>query len=124
MRDVHHTVLSWLTNLCNSIIRKCKIPYNWMKTILIPVYKSKCDPMSFGLYSVIKSIIEHDMKIVELVLKIRISKMMNINGTQFGFMPGTGTTGAIFSVRHVQEKYVEKKKLMFFVLIDLEKAFD
>jgi len=42
---------------------------------------------------------------------------------QFGFMPGTGTTDAIFTVRPMQEKYGCKGKL-YFTFVDLEKAFD
>ena len=41
---------------------------------------------------------------------------------QFGFMPGKGTTDAIFIVRQMQEKYIKKK--LYFAFVDLEKAFD
>ena len=43
---------------------------------------------------------------------------------QFGFMPGRGTTDAIFLVRQLQEKYLGKKKNLYFAFIELEKAFD
>jgi len=43
---------------------------------------------------------------------------------QFGFMPGKGTTDAIFTVRQMQEKYGCKGKKLYFVFVDLEKAFD
>ena len=43
---------------------------------------------------------------------------------QFGFMPGKGTTGAIFIVRQIQEKCGCKGKKLYFAFVDLEKAFD
>ena len=43
---------------------------------------------------------------------------------QFGFMPGRGTTDAIFILRQLQEKYLAKRKNLYFAFVDLEKAFD
>ena len=40
---------------------------------------------------------------------------------QFGFMPGKGTTDAIFTVRQMQEKYGCKGKKLYFAFVDLEK---
>ena len=48
---------------------------------------------------------------------------MSIDNMQFGFMPGKGTTEAIFIMRQVQEKHQAKKKL-YYAFVDLEKAFD
>ena len=43
---------------------------------------------------------------------------------QFGFTPGKGTTDAIFIMRQVQETHQAKKKKLYYVFVDLEKAFD
>ena len=43
---------------------------------------------------------------------------------QFGFMPRRGTTKGHFILRQLQEKYLAKKKNMYFAFVDLEKAFD
>ena len=43
---------------------------------------------------------------------------------QFGFMPGRGTTSAIFILRQLQEKHLAKNKKLYFAFVDLEKAFD
>ena len=43
---------------------------------------------------------------------------------QFGFMPGKVTTDAIFVVHQVQERFMDKKRPLFFAFVDLEKAFD
>ena len=39
-----------------------------------------------------------------------------------GFLPGKGTVDAIFMVRQLEEKFLEKRKDLFFVFVDLEKA--
>ena len=43
---------------------------------------------------------------------------------QFGFMPGKGSTDAIFVVCQVQESFMDKKRPLFFAFVDLEKAYD
>ena len=45
---------------------------------------------------------------------------MHINDMQFGFMKGRGTTDAIFIARQLQEKYMAKKKKLYFAFVDLE----
>ena len=46
------------------------------------------------------------MKIVEIVLERKIREVVNVDGMQFGFMPGRGITVALFIVRRMQEKYI------------------
>ena len=43
---------------------------------------------------------------------------------QFGFVPGRGTTDAIFVARQLQGKYMAAKELPYFAFVDIEKAFD
>ena len=50
------------------------------------------------------------MKVRERVLEKRIRCQVSIVNMQFGFMPGKGTTDAIFIMRQVQEKHQAKKK--------------
>ena len=64
------------------------------------------------------------MKILEHILNTIIWEQVSINNMQFGFMPGRGTTNAIFILWQQQEKYLQKKKNICFVFFDLEKAFD
>ena len=53
-----------------------------------------------------------------------ISQLVSIDDSQFGFVPGRGTTDAIFVVRQLQEKYLAANKRLNMAFIDLEKAFD
>ena len=53
-----------------------------------------------------------------------IRHVMSIDDSQFGFVPGRGTTDAIFVVRQLQEKYLAANKRLYMAFVDLEKAFD
>ena len=112
-----------LTDLCNSIILEGKIPEDWKKSVLIPVYKGKGDPLECGSYRGIK-LLEHAMKVIERVLAKRVREQINVDNMQFGFTPGKGTTDAIFIIRQIQEKFQQKRKDLYFAFVDLEKAFD
>ena len=64
---------------------------------LVNVYKGKGDALACGSYKGIKD--------------------------NFGFRPGRGMIDAIFIVRQMQ-KFLAKKKELWLVFVDLEKAFD
>ena len=51
-----------------------------------------------------------------------IRQLVSIDNSQFGFVPGRGTTDAVFVVRHLRE-YLANKRL-YIAFADLEKAFD
>ena len=53
-----------------------------------------------------------------------IRHLVSINDSQFGFVPGRGTTDAIFVVRQLQEKYLAANKRLYMAFVDLEKVFD
>ena len=55
---------------------------------------------------------------------LAIRGMVNIDEIQYGFVPGRGTTDAIFIARQMQEKFIAAKKPLYFAFVDLEKAFD
>ena len=115
--------LEWLTDLCNEVISEGKIPVDWQKSVIIPVFKGKGDPMQCESYRAIK-LLEHVMKLLERILESRIREQIQLDEMQFGFTKGKGTTDAIFIVRQMQERYREKHKKLNFAFIDLEKAFD
>ena len=60
------------------------------------------------------------MKIFERVIR----KSVNIDDIQFGFRPGRGTIEATFIVRQLQEKFLNKKKDLYFAFIGLEKGYN
>ena len=117
------TVVKSFTELCNAIVREGKVPDDWTRSTIVTLYKGKGDPLECGSFRGIK-LLEHGLKVFERVWDNRLRMVVNINKLQFGFMPGRGTTDAIFIVRQVQEKYLGKNKRIYLGFIDLEKAFD
>ena len=54
--------------LINNIVNEGCIPHDWRKTILVPVYKGKCDPLVCGSYRTI-NLLEKPMNVLESVGK-------------------------------------------------------
>ena len=99
----------WMTDLINNIVKEGCIPDDWRKSIMLPVYKGKGDPLVCGSYRAIK-LLEQPIKVLERVLEKRIRCHVSIDNMQFGFMTGKGTTDAIFIMRQVQEKQTPSKE--------------
>ena len=58
----------WMTDLINNIVKEGCIPDDWRKSILVPVYKGKGDPLVCGSYRAFK-LLEQPMKVLESVGK-------------------------------------------------------
>ena len=85
--------------------------------------EGKGDAVELGNFRGLK-LLDHLMKVFERVIEKYIREAVNIDDMQFGFMPGKGTMDAIFITRIMQERFLTKKKDLYFTFIDLEKAFD
>ena len=53
-----------------------------------------------------------------------IRQLVSTDDSQFGFIPGRGTTDAIFVVEQLQMKYLAANKRLYMAFVDLEKEFD
>jgi len=73
-------------------------PTDWEESIILNLYKGKGDALDRGNYRGLK-LTDQVMKLLERVLDSYIRKMVNVDEMQFGFVPGRGTTDAIFIVR-------------------------
>ena len=69
-------------------------------------------------------LIEQVMKVLERIVDGLIRQVVSIDDSQFGFVPGRGTTDAIFVIRQLQEKYLAANKRLYMAFLDLEQAFD
>ena len=112
-----------MTSLFNNIIYIGRVPDDWHLSYIIYHNKGKGDAFSSGNYRGLK-LQEHVMKILKHIFSTIIQEQVSINNMQFGFMPGRGTTDAIFILRQLQEKCLQKKKNIYFAFVDLERAFD
>ena len=115
--------LKSLTNIFNDILFKNKLPEEWMLSSLVPIFKGKGDPLNPNSYRGIK-LLEHAFKLYEKILDGRLREVVDIDKMQYGFMPGRGTVDAVFVLRSLKEKFRAKNKKLFFVFVEIEKAFD
>ena len=116
-------IVPHLSKLMNLIIHHHTVPDDWNRSFIINLFKGKGDSLDRGNYRGLK-LLEVLQKVLERVLEVQIRSRISIDDMQFGFMPGRGTTDAIFILRQLQEKFIGKRKDLFFAFADLEKAFD
>ena len=64
------------------------------------------------------------IKIREKVIEYMLRFETIIVEKQFEFMPRRSTTGAIYLLREMIEKYISRRRELHMVFIDLEKAYD
>ena len=64
----------------------------------------------------------HTMKVWERIIETRLKDRVEISKQQYEFMPGKGTTNAMFALRMLMENYREGQRELHCVLMDLEKA--
>jgi hypothetical protein len=76
----------WLTKVFNLIFRANKMPEEWRRNTLVPIFKNNRDIHSCTNYRRIK-LMSHTMKLWERVIEHRIRRMTSVTKNQFGFMP-------------------------------------
>ena len=91
-------------------------------SLTIPLYKGNGDALQCGKYRGLR-LLKHGMKILETVLYERLKHVTKVDENQFGFMAGKSTIVAIFIIRQLQVKYLEKKKKLYHIVVDLQKSF-
>ena len=114
---------SMVRDLAAAIIRDGKVPSDWEQSFIVCLYKGKGDALERGNYRGLK-LTEKVMKVLEKIVDSLIRQVVSIDDSQFGFVPGRGTTDAIFVVRQLQENYLAANKRLYMAFVDLEKAFD
>ena len=66
----------------------------------------------------------HRMKVWEKIIEARLKDRVEISKQQYGFMPGKGTTNAMFALRMLMKKYREGQRELHCVFVDQEKAYN
>ncbi|KAK3531996.1 hypothetical protein QTP86_002517, partial [Hemibagrus guttatus] len=115
--------VEFLANLFNRVLESERMPEEWRRSVLVPIFKNKGDVQSCSNYRGIK-LMSHTMKVWERVVEARLRKVVEICEQQYGFMPRKSTTDAIFALRISMEKYRDGQKELHCVFVDLEKAYD
>ena len=91
---------SMIRDLAAAIICDGKVPSDWEQSFIVCLYKGKGDALERGNYCGLK-LTEQVMKILERIVSL-IRQLVSIDDSHFGFVPGRGTTDAIFVVRQLQ----------------------
>ena len=117
------TGATMIRDLATAIIRDGKVSTDREQSFIVCLYKGKGDALDRGNYRGLK-LTEQAMKILERIVDGLKRQVVSIDDSQFGFVPGRGTTDAIFVVRQLQEKYLAVNKRLYMAFVDLEKAFD
>ena len=123
LKSLGDTGVHMMHTLLEKIWLEEKVPTEWELSEIVPLYKRKGDPLECGNFRGIK-LMEHAMKLLEKILEKRLRELVSVDDMQFGFSPGKGTIDAVFVIKQLQEKHLERNKDLFITFVDLEKAYD
>ena len=119
------SVLEWLLRVCKVCVSEGRVPNDWMKAIIVPLYKGKGDKSDCKNYRGI-SLLSIPGKVYGRILieKVRFLTEGMIGEEQCGFRSGRGCVDQVFVMRQLSEKMIDKKKSLYAAYMDLEKAYD
>ena len=117
-------VLTEITNLANMMYSEGRFPEQMYKSIFITIPKVKGTAKCEKHRTI--SLMSHVTKLVlRLIMnRIRGRTLSEILEVQYSFMPDRGTRNAIFVLRRLVERMIEKQKYVYVCFIDYRKAFD
>ena len=122
-RSLGDMAVRFLTRLFNRILEGERMPEEWRRSVLIPIFKNKGDAQNCSNYRGIK-LISHSLKIWERVVEARLRMLVTISEQQYGSVQGKGTSDAMFALRMLMKKYRKGQRELHCVFVDLEKAYD
>ena len=103
------TGVTMIRGLAIAIIRDGKVPADREQRFIVCLYKGKGDMLWT------EATIEQAMRFINRIADSLIRQVVTIDESQFGFVPGRGTTDASFVICQLQEKYftVDKQLYMY-----------
>ena len=118
-------VIDWMHLICSMAWKQGVVPDDWVKAILVPVYKGKGSRDDCGNYRGI-SLLSIPGKVYGRIVIERVMEITEgrISEEQGGFRRGRGCVDQIFTVKMLAEKYLVKGRKLYAAFMDLEKAYD
>jgi len=118
-------MITWMQGIFNTAWKEGRIPDDWGKAVICPVFKNKGDRAECGNYRGI-SLLPHITKIYERILERRLRSQVEdgLGEWHYGFRPNRNTADLIFSMKMIFEKTWEYNDRTYLAFLDLEKAFD
>lgn len=118
---------SGLLHLLNNILENGRVPEDWCKIIISPIFKKgdKCDPSNYRPISLIST----GLKLLTSIISKRLQNWSRREGKvsefQTGFKEGVGTQEQIFALTTlIQSSIKDKGGKLFVAYLDLKSAFD
>ena len=117
--------ITWLTSIFQKAWMGRKVPDDWQRAVVVPIWKKEGSKRDCGMYRGI-SLLSHVSKMYGKVLEQRARYKVEplLSQAHMGFRKGRGCTEAIFSLRQLSEKVTEHDRELNIVFVDKEKAFD
>ena len=118
-------LLEWLTRVCKVCVSEEKVPNDWVRAIVVPLYKGKGDRNDCKNYRGI-SLLSIPDKVYGRILieRVRVLTEGMIGEEQCGFRSGRGCVDHVFVMKQMSEKFCGKNKSLFVAYMGLEKAYD
>ena len=107
--------------------RTGKLPKEWKKARVVPVYKNKgsrCDPAQYRPISLTSSVGKIMEKLVNKVFLQHLIENSLISAHQFGFLPKHSTTDELVLLLHELHSAMNEKQKVIASFLDLASAFD
>ncbi len=108
------SVVEWMLLICERAWKNGEVPDDWMKTIIVPLYKGKGSRSECGSYRGI-SLLSVPGKVYGRILTERLMEVMegNVSEEQGGFRKGRGCVDQIFAMKMLVEEYLGKDKKLY-----------
>ncbi|KAJ2937484.1 hypothetical protein O0L34_g17527 [Tuta absoluta] len=117
-------VVVFLSVLFNACIRHAYLPKEMLKTVIIPIVKSKTSSLTDSSNYRPISLATCCAKLYDSILLGILSQHIHVHDAQFGFQKGGSTDGAIFTMKQTIQHYLSRNTTVFACFLDLSRAFD
>ena len=113
------TGITWLTTIFQKAWNERKVPEDWQRAVVVPIWKKKGSKNDCGTYRGI-SLLSYTSKIYANILEQRTRYKVEplLSDVQMGFRKGRGCTDAIFALRQLNEKAIEYNRELNLVFVD------
>ena len=101
IRAAGDTGASMIRDLAAANIREGNVPSDWEQSFIVCLYMGKGMHWK-GETNAVSSLTQQVMKVLERIVDGLIRQLVSIDDSQFGFVPGRGTTDTSFVVRQLQ----------------------
>ena len=100
LSETLHSKNTKICDLAATINCNGKVLSYWEQSFIVCLYKVKGDALKKGESHVLK-LTKQVMKVLDRIM-VRLRQLVSIDDSQFGFVPGRGTTDAIFVEKQLQ----------------------